>query len=105
MHVARQRSRHAVQSNPRLPGAQALGADVLAEGAVMARWRMGDGAILRIDLNLTEHAVSTPEWHVGNVLFETLPHAAELSRRGILNPYTAIVSLIATDVLEEQDEQ
>lgn len=90
---------------PRLPGAQALGADVLAEGAVMARWRMGDGAILRIDVNLTEHAVSTPEWHVGNVLFETLPHAAELSRRGILNPYTAIVSLIATDVLEEQDEQ
>jgi maltooligosyltrehalose trehalohydrolase len=90
---------------PRLPGAQALGAEVLSEGAVMARWRMGDGAVLRIDLNLTEHAVSTPEWSEGSVLFETLPNAAELSRRGILNPYTAIVSLIATDVLEEQDEQ
>ncbi len=90
---------------PRLPGSHALGAEVLSEGAVSARWQMGDGAVLRIDLNLTEHAVSASEWKGGNVLFETLPHAAELSRRGILNPYTAIVSLIATDVLEEQDEQ
>jgi maltooligosyltrehalose trehalohydrolase len=92
------------QIMPRLPGSHALGADVLAEGAVSARWRMGDGAVLRIDLNLTEHAVTAPEWKNGSVLFETLPHAAELSRKGILNPYTAIVSLIATDVLEEQDE-
>lgn len=90
---------------PRLPGSHALGAEVLSEGAVSARWQMGDGAVLRIDLNLTEHAVTAPEWKGGNVLFETLPHAAELSRRGILNPYTAIVRLIATDVLEEQDEQ
>ena len=72
---------------------------------MLARWRMADGAVLRIDLNLTEHAVTTHEWDVGSVLFETLPHAAELSRRGILNPYTAIVSLIATDVLEKRDEQ
>jgi maltooligosyltrehalose trehalohydrolase len=92
------------QIMPRLPGSHALGADVLAEGAVSARWRMGDGAVLRIDLNLTEYAVTAPEWKNGSVLFETLPHAAELSRKGILNPYTAIVSLIATDVLEEQDE-
>jgi len=90
---------------PRLPGSHALGAEVLSEGAVSARWRMGDGALLRIDINLTEHAVTAPEWKSGSVVFETLPHAAELSRRGILNPYTAIVSLIATDVLEERDEQ
>jgi maltooligosyltrehalose trehalohydrolase len=90
---------------PRLPGAQALGAEVLCDGAVTARWRMGDGAVLRIDLNLTEHPVPAPEWRTATVLFESLPHAAELSRRGTLNPYTAIVSLIATDVLEEQDEQ
>ncbi|WP_341519967.1 malto-oligosyltrehalose trehalohydrolase [Pseudomonas sp. G.S.17] len=90
---------------PRLQGAQALGCDVLSEGAVSARWRMGDGAQLRIDLNLSEHAVTAPEWHPSSVLFETLPHAAELSRRGTLNPYTAIVSLIAIDVLERQDEQ
>ncbi|MBC3949489.1 malto-oligosyltrehalose trehalohydrolase [Pseudomonas folii] len=90
---------------PRLPGSHALGAEVLSEGAVTARWRMGDGAVLRIDINLTEHAVTAPQWKGGSVVFETLPNVAELSRRGILNPYTAIVSLIATDVLEEQDEQ
>ncbi|EPJ76718.1 Alpha amylase, catalytic region [Pseudomonas sp. CFII64] len=90
---------------PRLQGAQALGCDVLSEGAVSARWRMGDGTQLRIDLNLSEHAVTAPKWHPASVLFETLPHAAELSRRGTLNPYTAIVSLIAIDVLERQDEQ
>lgn len=93
------------QIMPRLPGSHALGAEVLCEGAVSARWQMGDGAVLRIDLNLTDDAVKAPAWKGGSVLFETLPHAAELSRQGILNPYTAIVSLIANDVLEEQDEQ
>jgi maltooligosyltrehalose trehalohydrolase len=66
---------------------------------------MGDGAVLRIDLNLSGHSVQAPEWHGGSILFETLPNAAELSRNGVLNPYTAIVSLIATDVMEDQDEQ
>jgi maltooligosyltrehalose trehalohydrolase len=42
---------------PRLPGARALGAEVLAEAAVCARWRLGDGQVLRIELNLAEHAV------------------------------------------------
>lgn len=90
---------------PRLPGSHALGADVLGDGAVTARWQMGDGAVLRIDLNLSGHSVQAPEWHGGSILFETLPNAAELSRNGVLNPYTAIVSLIATDVMEDQDEQ
>jgi maltooligosyltrehalose trehalohydrolase len=90
---------------PRLPGSHALGADVLRDGAVTARWQMGDGAVLRIDLNLSGHSVQAPEWHGGSILFETLPNAAELSRNGVLNPYTAIVSLIATDVMEDQDEQ
>ncbi len=90
---------------PRLPGSQALGADVLAEGAVSARWRLGDGTVLRIDLNLSADSVQAPQGSLGDVLFATPPNATELSRQGILNPYTAIVSLIATDVLEKQDEQ
>ena len=90
---------------PRLPGSQALGADVLAEGAVSARWRMGDGMVLRIDLNLSAEPVEAPVGSLDHVLFATPPTATELSRKGILNPYTAIVSLIATDVLEKQDEQ
>lgn len=89
---------------PRLSGAQALGAEMLDEGAVTARWRMGDGSVLRIDLNLGERTVNLAANCLDSVLFESLPGAAELSQRGTLNPYTAIVSLITTDVLEEQDE-
>ncbi|XUK69754.1 Malto-oligosyltrehalose trehalohydrolase [Pseudomonas yamanorum] len=39
---------------PRLHGCKALGAEVLADKAVTARWRMGDGKTLRIDLNLSQ---------------------------------------------------
>lgn len=37
---------------PRLRGARGLGAQVLGEGAVAARWRMGDGEELEIAVNL-----------------------------------------------------
>ncbi|MDO7925611.1 malto-oligosyltrehalose trehalohydrolase [Pseudomonas sp. KFB-139] len=90
---------------PRLPGTRALGCDVLGDGAVSARWRMGDGSVLRIDLNLGEHPAVAPERDSATLLFATQQHPVELSRRGTLNPYTAIVSLTASDVLEEQDEQ
>ncbi|MDY7560325.1 malto-oligosyltrehalose trehalohydrolase [Pseudomonas sp. 10B1] len=90
---------------PRLVGAEPLEANVLGRGALIARWRMGDGSVLRMDLNLGERAVDVFPCERGTVLFETPPHAAELSRHGTLNPYTAIVSLTAIDVLEEQDEQ
>jgi maltooligosyltrehalose trehalohydrolase len=42
---------------PRLPGTRALGCQVLAEGALSASWRLGDGSLLRIDLNLGPHPV------------------------------------------------
>ena len=41
---------------PALPGARPLGAEVLAEKALSARWRLGDGQVLRIDLNLGDQA-------------------------------------------------
>ncbi|WP_296182002.1 malto-oligosyltrehalose trehalohydrolase [Pseudomonas sp. UBA1879] len=90
---------------PRLDGTQALGAEVLADKAVSARWQMGDGQILRIDLNLGEHAVQIDPHRVQQVLHASHPTSAELSQRGTLNPYTAIVSLTSNDVVEEQDEQ
>jgi maltooligosyltrehalose trehalohydrolase len=37
---------------PRLQGARALGADVIGPAAVVARWRMGDGAVLILACNL-----------------------------------------------------
>jgi maltooligosyltrehalose trehalohydrolase len=90
---------------PRLQGAKALGAVVLADKAVSARWQMGDGSTLRIDLNLGAHAVQIDTHVVQHVLHESHPKSAELSQNGNLNPYTAIVSLISSDVVEEQDEQ
>ncbi len=45
---------------PRLRGAVALGAEVIGTGAVVARWRMVDGAVLSIALNLGDEAVAFP---------------------------------------------
>lgn len=90
---------------PRLSGASPLGAQVLADKAVTARWQMGDGTTLRIDLNLGEHSVSIDPHGAGQVLYESHPKSAELSSQGNLHPYTAIVSLISRDVVEDEDEQ
>lgn len=45
---------------PRLHDARPLGAVVLGEGAVAARWRMSDGAILAIAINLGRETVQFP---------------------------------------------
>ncbi|MFW7268028.1 malto-oligosyltrehalose trehalohydrolase [Gluconacetobacter sp. Hr-1-5] len=64
--------RHA-RITPRLRGAQGLGARVLGPGAVAARWRMADGAILSLGLNLGADPVDLPEWVAGPVLFQYPP--------------------------------
>ncbi|NIF18463.1 malto-oligosyltrehalose trehalohydrolase [Pantoea sp. Cy-639] len=43
---------------PQLPGTRALGAEAIGDKALTARWRLGDGSELRIDLNLGEHPQS-----------------------------------------------
>lgn len=43
---------------PRLSGAVPLGARALGEGAVLARWKMGDGSELAIGLNLSDTEVA-----------------------------------------------
>jgi maltooligosyltrehalose trehalohydrolase len=63
------RHRHIV---PHLPGSVALGARVLADGAVTARWRLSDGSVLQIDLNLSTAALDHPT--SAHVLFETPAH-------------------------------
>jgi maltooligosyltrehalose trehalohydrolase len=60
------RHRHIV---PHLPGAVALGAHVLAYAAVSARWRLGNGSLLQIDLNLSATPLDHPA--TAPVLFET----------------------------------
>lgn len=77
------RHRHLV---PHLPGSVALGAQVPADHAVSARWRLGNGSVLRIDLNLSavplDHPATEP------VLFQTPDNAG-----ATLPPYSARVTL------------
>ena len=84
---------------PRLIGAQALGADVLGHGAVSARWRLGDGSILRIDLNLGEKPVEHTVAEAPRILFEHPPQAMGLLQQGVLAPYSALVSLTQAAIL------
>ncbi|AZE61392.1 MULTISPECIES: malto-oligosyltrehalose trehalohydrolase [Pseudomonas fluorescens group] len=71
---------------PHLPGAVALGAQVLAEGAVTARWRLGNGSLLQIDLNLGELPLDHPAPR--HLIFQT---PAEQGAQ--LPPHSARVSL------------
>ena len=71
---------------PHLPGSVALGAEVLAEGAVSARWRLGNGSLLQIDLNLSATPLDYPA--TAPVLFETPANAG-----AHLPPYSARVTL------------
>ncbi len=45
---------------PRLDGAMPMGADTVGGGAVVARWRMADDAVLTIALNLGDESVAFP---------------------------------------------
>ncbi len=45
---------------PRLPGSVFLGCSVLGDAAVLARWQLGDGSQLRLELNLGERAAPLP---------------------------------------------
>lgn len=46
---------------PRLKGARAMDAAAISTGAVVARWRLGDGATLGIVLNLGDKPVAFPD--------------------------------------------
>lgn len=77
---------------PGLPGSQALGAEVLGDGAVSARWRLGSGQVLRIDLNLSadECPVKAP---TDAPLFISRNEALIDYRQGRLAARLAVVSL------------
>jgi malto-oligosyltrehalose trehalohydrolase len=59
---------------PRLDGARSLGASALGPSAVLARWRLGDGAVLAIATNLGDVAVAL-EPPGGRLVLETRPGA------------------------------
>jgi maltooligosyltrehalose trehalohydrolase len=53
---------------PRLKGATSLGAQVLGAKAVSAAWRLGDGAVLSLAINLGDKPAALPE-AAGNIIF------------------------------------
>ncbi|WP_322085302.1 malto-oligosyltrehalose trehalohydrolase [Burkholderia sp. BCC1999] len=84
----------AVLVMPHLPGAHALGVDLLAgDGdpqALVARWRLGDGNTLTIALNLGSHDAMLSELPVGKLVFETPPRARDRLRNLRLPPRACI---------------
>jgi maltooligosyltrehalose trehalohydrolase len=77
---------------PRLDGARAQEARVIGEAAVLARWRMGDGAILTIAANLAAAAcpLATPS---GDLLFATGETGGASAQNGQLEGRTTVAFL------------
>ncbi|NOG72534.1 malto-oligosyltrehalose trehalohydrolase [Roseicella sp. DB1501] len=80
---------------PHLPGARALGAQAVGEKAVLARWRLGDGSILTLAVNLGEAPApcTLPDGAGGETLFEGLSGAAGRLATGTLLPRCTIALL------------
>lgn len=77
---------------PRLKGAHALKAVAVGPAAVIARWRLGDGAVLVIASNLGRDD-ATCERLRGDLLFESRDDAAEDLRRGTLMARSTVALL------------
>ncbi|WP_407316381.1 malto-oligosyltrehalose trehalohydrolase [Pseudomonas sp. nanlin1] len=82
---------------PRLPGSQALGAEVIGPRALTARWCLGDGSELRLDLNLGDTAVTpkAPLPAPEHLLFASRSEPSADAKG--LGPQLARVSLIPAD--------
>jgi maltooligosyltrehalose trehalohydrolase len=77
---------------PRLLGARSLGAEVLADKAVCARWRMGDGWELRMDINLGTQPL--PEHEVPDASLRLFDSRLQPDASRGLPAETTLVSLI-----------
>ncbi|HEY4251254.1 MAG TPA: malto-oligosyltrehalose trehalohydrolase [Roseomonas sp.] len=76
---------------PRLPGSQALGAAAIGPAAVLARWRLGDGAVLTIATNTGGAPVACQA--AGVPLFEGAPGAAASLAGGSLPGFCTVALL------------
>jgi malto-oligosyltrehalose trehalohydrolase len=68
---------------PRLPGTRCLGASAIGAAAVIAGWRLGDGAVLTIAANFGASAVTLPPLHAP-VLHESRSEVGAALQRGQL---------------------
>jgi maltooligosyltrehalose trehalohydrolase len=80
---------------PHLPACRALGAHAVGEAAVLARWRLGDGAVLAIACNLGPHPAACAA--AGDPLFEGTAGAAASLAAGTL-PARCTVALLEPTV-------
>ena len=78
--------------SPFIPGTQSLGAEAIAEKAVVARWRLGNDAELTIVINLGDEPIAYPAT-TDPVLFESCDGAYESLKDGQL-PANATVALL-----------
>lgn len=77
---------------PRLNGARSDGVDVLSDAAVVARWRMGDGAVLSLALNLGKVNVDAA-CPAGRCIFESREDAYASLFEGFL-PHQSLVAFM-----------
>jgi maltooligosyltrehalose trehalohydrolase len=78
----------------RLEGTRSLGASAVGPAAVLARWRLGDGSVLQLAVNLGGAAVPLDPLSCSTLLVETEGARASVVR-GELPAYAAFVSLEA----------
>jgi len=81
---------------PWLDGARAIDADVLAECAVRARWRLGNGATLTLFANFASAPVSIDGSGDDEVLYETATGDASALRTGLLGAHS-LIALMSRD--------
>jgi 1,4-alpha-glucan branching enzyme len=77
---------------PWLDGTRSLGAEVIGAASVLARWRLGNGAVLTLAVNLGTAAVPA-EHYAGRVIFATSPDADQHARAGTLDAHSTFALL------------
>ncbi|KMQ80352.1 Malto-oligosyltrehalose trehalohydrolase [Candidatus Burkholderia pumila] len=84
---------------PRLKDAKALGAQVIGDKAVVARWKLGNSETLGIALNLDDKPVALKNQPQGKVVFETPSRAQDGALKGEFGAH-AFVAWITGDINE-----
>jgi 1,4-alpha-glucan branching enzyme len=78
---------------PRFPGSRSAGASAVGPAAVVARWKMGDGALLTLACNLGKREAPLAEHASGQLLFESDTDVAKHALAGTLTPYATVAFL------------
>jgi maltooligosyltrehalose trehalohydrolase len=88
------------QLGARLSGTTSLEAEALGETGVVARWRLGDGAVLTVAAQFAEGEIALPA-PIGALLGESRDGVAEAAARGTLPGFSAAGWLASEDPLAE----